>query len=100
MKRVALGRTVYRRSTAQQEGSGRKPSKARGADHRLFFRAGETIPESGIYEVVHQRGHRATHEAVLVKGDPFPLCDICEAEVRFRVVRTAPYIFDDEDFES
>jgi len=38
------------------------------------------------------------HESVLVKGDPFPYCDTCHDHVRFRVVRTAPYIFHDEDF--
>lgn len=36
----------------------------------------------------------------MVKGDTFPMCDVCQDRVRFRVVRTAPYIFEDEDFES
>jgi hypothetical protein len=67
-------------------------------NHRNIYAAGETIPESGIYEVVHEESHRAMHESVLVKGDPFPHCDTCHDRVRFRVVRTAPYIFHDEDF--
>lgn len=29
----------------------------------------------------------------------FPVCDICKDQVRFRLIRTAPYIFHDEDFE-
>ena len=28
-----------------------------------------------------------------------PACDTCDEKVRFKVIRTAPYIFDDEDFE-
>jgi hypothetical protein len=32
------------------------------------------------------------------RGDPFPPCDQCDMRVRFKLVRTAPYIFDDEDF--
>ena len=39
-------------------------------------------------------------EAVMLAGDSFPACDTCFERVRFRLVRTAPYIFDDADFES
>ena len=89
---------VFRRSGAKQRGEGGKHTPRKRGEHRTVFAAGETIPESGIYEVIHQNAHRETHESVLVKGDPFPLCEVCEAQVRFRVVRIAPYIFDDEDF--
>jgi len=65
---------------------------------RAGFRPGEVIAESGIYEVMHYRGHRATHDAVMVRGNQFPACDQCGASVRFRMKRTAPYIFHDEDF--
>jgi hypothetical protein len=72
----------------------------RRSDHATYFLPGATIPESGIYEIVHDNAHRAPHESVLVKGDIFPSCDQCKERVRFRVVRTAPYIFEDEDFVS
>jgi hypothetical protein len=72
--------------------------RQRRSFHSTFFLPGATIPESGIYEVLHEGAHRETHESVLVKGDRFPACDICDSRVRFRVVRTAPYIFEDEDF--
>ena len=72
--------------------------RQRRSFHTSFFLPGMTIPESGIYEVQHEGAHRETHESVLVKGDAFPACDICDMRVRFRVVRTAPYIFEDEDF--
>lgn len=76
----------------------RDHSPRRPNGHSTFFLPGATIPESGIYEVIHDHNHRESHESVMVKGDLFPFCDICEGRVRFRVVRTAPYIFEDEDF--
>jgi hypothetical protein len=57
------------------------------------------VREAGIYEVVHDNGHRGAHEVVLLSGDAFPACDTCRDHVRFYSVRTAPYIFQDEDFE-
>jgi hypothetical protein len=64
------------------------------------FKPGDPIKETGIYEVIHEGGHRAAHEAVMLADDRFPACDTCFERVRFRLVRTAPYIFDDADFES
>ena len=80
------------------EGSPEAHHPRKRSNHRTIYAAGEIIPESGIYEVVHKDGHRAVHESVLVKGDAFPHCDACADRVRFRVVRTAPYIFHDDDF--
>ena len=34
----------------------------------------------------------------MLAGGAFPACETCESRVRFRLVRTAPYIFQDEDF--
>jgi hypothetical protein len=64
-----------------------------------LFGAGETVRETGIYEVIHDRAHRSVHEVVMLSGDSFPACDTCHEQVRFRLIRTAPYIFQDEDFE-
>jgi hypothetical protein len=72
--------------------------RRRPSGHSAFFLPGATIPESGIYKVIHENEHRTPHESVLVRGDAFPFCDLCDDRVRFRVVRTAPYIFEDEDF--
>jgi hypothetical protein len=79
--------------------------KTRGHSRRAerpagpLFGAGETVRETGIYEVLHDRNHRQAHEAVMLHDDAFPFCDSCKDRVRFRLVRTAPYIFHDEDFE-
>ena len=64
------------------------------------FKPGDPIKETGISEVIHNRAHRTAHEAVMLAGDYFPECDTCFERVRFRLVRTAPYIFDDTDFEA
>ncbi|HTV66396.1 MAG TPA: hypothetical protein VMD98_12375 [Bryocella sp.] len=61
--------------------------------------AGDTVRQSGIYEVIHDRSHREAHEVVMISGEHFPDCETCKEKVRFRLVRTAPYIFQDEDFE-
>jgi|SRR5579863_9978369 len=63
------------------------------------YRAGDTVRQSGIYEVLHDRTHREAHEVVMISGESFPDCETCKEKVRFRLVRTAPYIFQDEDFE-
>jgi len=64
------------------------------------FQPGAPISESGIYEILHERDHRTSHEAVMIAGDSFPECDTCRDRVRFKLVRTAPYIFQDADFEA
>ncbi|MGH9568055.1 MAG: hypothetical protein ACRD4F_00350, partial [Candidatus Angelobacter sp.] len=81
------------------EKSGTPPDhfRVRGK-HNKMFSPGQPVPETGIYEVIHDRAHRETHEVVMHRGDQFPACDQCDQRVRFKVLRTAPYIFDDEDF--
>ena len=65
-----------------------------------LYKAGEIVRQTGIYEVTHDRGHRTPHDVVMLAADVFPMCETCESKVRFRLVRTAPYIFQDEDFET
>ena len=75
-----------------------RPHRHRPAEEQ--FRPGEPVWQSGIYEVVHAAQHREAHEVVMLAGDLFPTCDTCTDAVRFVLVRTAPYIFQDEDFET
>jgi hypothetical protein len=89
-----------RRTGFQSKGQGR--SRHHGPPGRSdgkVFSAGQPVVETGIYEVIHDREHRTAHEVVMLSGDSFPPCDTCAERVRFRLVRTAPYIFQDEDFE-
>lgn len=83
----------------KDKGKSRLRSGHKSGGPTALFAAGETVRETGIYEVIHDRGHRTAHEVVMLSGDSFPACDTCGERVRFRLIRTAPYIFQDEDFE-
>ena len=87
------------RHTRAEGGPQRPHGPRRPTAHGPGYSAGQTVPQTGIYEVVHAQGQRPPHEVVLHRDDAFPDCEGCGAAVRFRVIRTAPYIFDDEDFE-
>ena len=63
---------------------------------RRIFSPDEEIPESGIYQTTHASGEKDT--VVFLRGNLFPPCPDCGLKVRYSIVRTAPYIFDDEDF--
>jgi len=89
-----------RLKSPKAKGSGRsRPHSGQKGGSGPIFSAGETVKETGIYEVIHDGEHRIAHEVVMLSGDAFPPCDTCETRVRFRLIRTAPYIFQDEDFE-
>jgi hypothetical protein len=95
--RKSLNRERQSRPVVKDAGEGPGKFHARGKHGKIFL-PGVPVPETGIYEVIHDRGHREPHEVVMHRGDPFPPCDQCDMRVRFKLVRTAPYIFDDDDF--
>jgi hypothetical protein len=90
-----------RHNRFQLKGQGRSRRHASGEsrDGRTYS-AGQPVMETGIYQVLHDGAHRNSHEVVMLSGDSFPPCDTCAERVRFLLVRTAPYIFQDEDFEN
>jgi hypothetical protein len=53
---------------------------------RKKYRPGELVPESGIYRVTHE-SHRLMHEATLLQGNRFPICQQCRDGVRFELRR-------------
>jgi hypothetical protein len=77
-----------------------RPRQSGKSGNGQVYKSGEMVRETGIYEVSHDRAHREPHEVVMLAGDAFPPCETCEARVLFRLVRTAPYIFQDQDFEN
>ena len=102
---TAARKSLVRASQQDQvfRAAGFRPPRSRYSGHRdpgPEFKPGEPVKETGIYEVIHQDGHRAPHDAVMLAADPFPACDTCFEKVRFRLIRTAPYIFEDDDFEA
>jgi hypothetical protein len=95
--RIVLPAAVFRADEGKRSKHGARHSGPFASGET--YSAGEGVRETGIYEVRHESEHRAEHEVVLLAGDIFPKCDTCQAQVRFRLIRTAPYIFQDADFE-
>ena len=48
--------------------------------------AGTGVRRTGIYHVTHQ-AHRPTHQAILQRGDIFPVCRTCGLAVKFEFVQ-------------
>lgn len=65
----------------------------------MAFRPGEITQASGIYHIEHSRDHRQSHEVVFARNDKFPACEICEHAVRYTLLRAAPFVFEDPDFQ-
>ena len=101
MTATQLSKTPAREKINWAQLSGRDKERShrrKPAQHSRVFLLGQPVLESGIYEVIHDQGHRQAHEAVMYRDDLFPACDQCDMKVRFKLIRSAPYIFDDEDF--
>ena len=64
-------------------------------EHRPYG-PGEMVPISGIYTAVHL-DHRAPHEVVAIRGEEFPVCRVCKAEVRFHISQILPHMTHDFD---
>jgi len=54
-----------------------------------LYKSSDTIPESGIYRVIHAQ-HRLPHEVTLIEGQTFPPCAKCHDQVTFELVRGLP----------
>lgn len=63
------------------------------------FKPGESVPNSGIYRVIHDPNHRSEHEVTCVHGKTFPPCNHCGHHVRFVLVRAARHIDSHDDFK-
>lgn len=57
------------------------------------FKPGEKAPVSGIYRVVHDQTHKATHEDTMPKGHTFPPCGGCKGGgPRYVLVRETQHL--------
>ena len=61
------------------------------------FKAGEIVPQSGIYLIEHDPAHIAAHEVTVVQGRRFPVCRHCQ-HLRFTLVHAAQHIDESDDF--
>lgn len=86
-----------KRQEAVPSGNGRR-ANGNGAKSLIQYTTGSRVSQSGIYEIIHPGRHRQAHEAVLISGNPFPRCEGCGEDLKFRLLRAVPYIFHDEDF--
>jgi len=92
---LASRRVPLAKERGRRPGSHRKSVSSQGET----YRAGDVVRQSGIYEAIHEGAHRGPHDVVMIESDLFPPCDTCSDQVRFRLLRSAPYIFTDADFE-
>jgi hypothetical protein len=63
-----------------------------------LYKPGELAPVTGIYRVIHGRGHRPEHTAIVLRGEVLPPCRTCGVDVSFRVDRQSSHITHDMDF--
>lgn len=67
---------------------------------RLFevktFCPGDTVAQSGVYRVMHER-HRVDHRVIVLAGDVLPPCCCCKGRVRFRLEEPINYATHDWD---
>jgi hypothetical protein len=60
------------------------------------FSAGDTVHNSGLYEICHYDEPRTT--VVLVANSVFPYCRKCGERVRYKLLEAVPHISEDPDF--
>jgi hypothetical protein len=62
-----------------------------------LYEPNEQVPQTGLYELLHESGSGGT--LVLIRDARFPACPECGDRVRFRLVKAAPHISEDKDFQ-
>ena len=62
------------------------------------FKPGDTVKQSGIYQVTHDTNHAPSHEVTCVYGKTFPPCRTCK-HPRFTLVRAAQHVEANEHFK-
>jgi len=64
-----------------------------------IFKPGDTVPRSGVYDVVHDPVHSKKHQATCVYGKKFPPCNNCGHHVRFKLYLAAQHIESNQHFK-
>jgi len=85
-------------------GSAHAQQTAQAENTSKEFRAGEKVPTSGVYDVIHDRvdgqEHAQDHQLTLIAGNVFPACKACQGWVKFRLHHAAQNVGSHPDFTS
>jgi hypothetical protein len=65
-----------------------------------YFKPGEAIVQSGIYNVIHDAAHLADHQVTCMFGKRFPECNGCGDAVRFTLLHYAKDVDSEACFEA
>lgn len=57
-----------------------------------MYKPGMIVPESGLYQVIHDRYHSAVHEVTAIRGEVFPPCRHCGSGMGYKLVRAAKHL--------
>lgn len=63
------------------------------------YKPGDKVEASGVYRVTHDDEHTEAHEVTVVFGKKFPPCNSCGEHPRFRAVKLAQHIEQNENFK-
>ena len=64
----------------------------------IEYKPGQTVPQSGIYQVTHTNGTYAPHEVTCIEGKIFPPAKD-GSHPRFKLVRAAKHVTDHPNFK-
>ncbi len=63
------------------------------------YKPGDKVPNSGIYDVIHDVQHNTRHQVTCVAGETFPPCNHCGQHPRFRLAVQAVHIRNHDFFK-
>ena len=64
------------------------------------LQAGESVPFSGVYKVVHSGQHSEAHYVLALRGETFPGCLRCSDQVKFQLALSAIHVVTHPFFHS
>lgn len=61
-----------------------------------LFEPGDSVPVSGIYDVIHDKidgdNHAEEHRVTALRGEVFPSCRVCRDAAKYRLNLAAEHI--------